>query len=83
MSGSPLYIQKRVGFNLKTFNLIKFRSMKIGTVSTSTHLVNTSNSDIDILFRRVILDSSGVFYDQFCDNNLCFPCSGLDWTAPS
>jgi hypothetical protein len=47
------------------------------------HLVNTSNSDIDILFRRVILDSSGVFYDQFCDNNLCFPCSGLDWTAPS
>ena len=52
VSGSPLYIQKRVGFNLKTFNLIKFRSMKMGTVSTSTHLVNTSNINIYGYFLR-------------------------------
>ena len=47
------------------------------------HLVNTSNASIDILFRRVILSSTATFYDQFCDDNLCFPCSGNDWTAPS
>jgi hypothetical protein len=47
------------------------------------HLFNASNANIDILFRRVILDSNAVFYDQFCDDNLCFPCSGVDWTAPS
>jgi hypothetical protein len=47
------------------------------------HLVNTSNAPIDILFRRVILNSTATFYDQFCDDNLCFPCSGTDWTAPS
>jgi hypothetical protein len=47
------------------------------------HLFNASNADVDILFRRVILDSDAVFYDQFCDDNLCFPCSGVDWTAPS
>ena len=42
-SGSPLFIQKRVGLNLKNFSLIKFRTMKIGTLSLGTHLINPSN----------------------------------------
>jgi len=42
-SGSPLFIQKRVGLNLKRFSLIKFRTMKIGTLSLGTHLINPSN----------------------------------------
>ena len=41
--GSPFLIQKRVGFNLKNFNLIKFRTMKIGTKFSATHLINSSN----------------------------------------
>ena len=41
--GTPLFIQKRVGLNLKNFSLIKFRTMKIGTLSTGTHLINSSN----------------------------------------
>ena len=41
--GFPLFIQKRVGLNLKNFNLIKFRTMKIGTLSAGTHLIDPSN----------------------------------------
>ncbi len=42
-TGSPLFIQKRVGLNLKTFTLVKFRTMKINTISKGTHLINPSN----------------------------------------
>ena len=40
---SPLFFQKRVGFNLKNFTLIKFRTMKISTLSKGTHLVYQKN----------------------------------------
>ena len=36
-TGSPLFIQKRVGLNLKSFNLVKFRTMKMNTLSSGTH----------------------------------------------
>ena len=32
-TGSPLFFQERVGINLKTFMLIKFRTMKLDTKS--------------------------------------------------
>lgn len=41
--GFPFFIQKRVGLNLKSFTLIKFRTMKIGTLSAGTHLIDNSN----------------------------------------
>ena len=37
-SGSPLFLQKRVGCKLKIFTLIKFRTMPINTKNTGTHL---------------------------------------------
>jgi O-antigen biosynthesis protein WbqP len=42
-NGFPLFIQKRVGLNLKNFTLIKFRTMKMGTLSAGTHLIDSSN----------------------------------------
>jgi lipopolysaccharide/colanic/teichoic acid biosynthesis glycosyltransferase len=42
-TGFPLFIQKRIGLNLKNFTLIKFRTMKIGTFSAGTHLIDKSN----------------------------------------
>ena len=42
-TGSPLFIQNRVGLNLKSFNLVKFRTMKMNTLSSGTHLVDVSN----------------------------------------
>jgi lipopolysaccharide/colanic/teichoic acid biosynthesis glycosyltransferase len=42
-TGFPLFIQERVGLNLKNFILIKFRTMKISALSASTHLIDPSN----------------------------------------
>ena len=42
-TGSPLFRQKRVGLNLKSFVILKFRTMKIKTPSSGTHLIDTSN----------------------------------------
>ena len=41
-TGSPLFIQVRVGKNKKPFKLIKLRSMKLNTASVATHLVDSS-----------------------------------------
>ena len=38
-SGLPLFIQSRVGYNLKSFSLIKFRTMPMGVKSVGTHLI--------------------------------------------
>lgn len=35
----PLFIQRRVGYQMKTFRLIKFRTMPIDTPNAPTHLV--------------------------------------------
>ena len=42
-TGSPLFIQKRVGMNLEGFELVKFRTMKLNTLSSGTHLIDPSN----------------------------------------
>ena len=39
---SPIFYQKRVGFNKKTFLLFKFRTMNLNTLSVGTHLVDKS-----------------------------------------
>lgn len=41
-TGSPLFIQERVGRYKKGFKLVKFRTMKIGTASAASHLVGVS-----------------------------------------
>lgn len=41
-TGSPLFIQSRVGKNQKHFQLIKFRTMKPGAASVATHLLSTA-----------------------------------------
>ncbi len=41
-TGAPLFFQKRMGRNGREFTLMKFRTMKIGVKSVSTHLVNKS-----------------------------------------
>ncbi len=39
-TGSPFFLQERVGKNKKAFKLIKFRSMFVNTKSVATHLVS-------------------------------------------
>lgn len=53
-SGKPIFIQKRVGKNLKPFNLFKFRTMKIDTPSVASHLINKSSVTVFGKFIRLI-----------------------------
>lgn len=41
-TGSPLFLQPRVGKNKKPFTLIKFRTMRKDTAQVATHLANKS-----------------------------------------
>ena len=55
--GSPLFIQKRVGKDKKIFNLLKFRTMKIGTPSLASHKINSSYvSNSGKILRKFKLD---------------------------
>lgn len=42
-TGSPIFIQQRVGKNKKPFNLIKFRTMSVDTRSVASHLATTAS----------------------------------------
>ena len=56
-NGSPLFIQSRVGYNLKSFSLIKFRTMPKGVRSAGTHLIkNIKLSLFGYFLRRTKID---------------------------
>jgi lipopolysaccharide/colanic/teichoic acid biosynthesis glycosyltransferase len=42
-TGTPIFIQERVGRNKKPFKLIKFRTMTVGTASVASHLASSSS----------------------------------------
>lgn len=42
-TGSPIFLQQRVGKNKKAFILIKFRTMSVETKSMASHLANTAS----------------------------------------
>lgn len=42
-TGSPIFVQERVGRNKKTFKLIKFRTMSVDTKSVASHLASKAS----------------------------------------
>lgn len=42
-TGSPIFVQERVGRHKKPFKLIKFRTMHVNTKSVATHLSNQAS----------------------------------------
>lgn len=42
-TGSPIFVQERVGRHKKPFNLIKFRTMTVDTASVASHLASSSS----------------------------------------
>lgn len=42
-TGSPIFVQQRVGRYQKPFNLLKFRTMHVHTKSVATHLSSTAS----------------------------------------
>ena len=56
-TGSPLFIQERLGKDKRTFQMIKFRTMKLNTPSVATHLINTNSiKPYGIFLRKYKLD---------------------------
>ena len=58
-NGSPIFIQRRVGQNLQSFLLIKFRTMPVEVRSVGTHLIkNIKFSSFGSFLRRTKIDET-------------------------
>ncbi|PTO85992.1 sugar transferase [Vibrio splendidus] len=56
-SGSPIFVQERMGKNKKMFKLIKFRTMHIRTKSMASHLAEKSNiTPLGSVLRKTKID---------------------------
>lgn len=56
-TGSPLFLQERVGRNIRPFTLVKFRTMKIDTASVASHLASSASiTKIGSFLRKTKLD---------------------------
>ena len=56
-TGSPLFVQERVGRNKEPFNLVKFRTMKVDTASVASHLASSSSiTRLGRILRKTKLD---------------------------
>jgi O-antigen biosynthesis protein WbqP len=56
-TGSPVFIQSRVGKNKKAFKLIKFRTMSVDTQSVASHLAsNSSITNLGNFLRKTKID---------------------------
>ncbi|MFA0080357.1 sugar transferase [Vibrio artabrorum] len=56
-TGSPVFIQQRVGRNKKPFKLIKFRTMSVETKSVASHLAsNASITKLGNFLRKTKID---------------------------
>lgn len=56
-TGSPLFLQKRVGRYQRAFTLVKFRTMKMDTASVASHLASSSSiTRFGAFLRRTKLD---------------------------
>ncbi|WP_394494220.1 sugar transferase [Shewanella sp. ENK2] len=56
-TGSPIFVQTRLGRNKKPFKLIKFRTMSVETKSVASHLAsNTSITKLGSFLRKTKID---------------------------
>ena len=56
-TGSPIFVQTRIGKNQKPFNLIKFRTMKANTESLASHLVSQASiTKLGLFLRKTKID---------------------------
>ena len=56
-TGSPIFVQTRVGKNQKPFKLIKFRTMSVETKSVASHLAsNASITKLGAFLRKTKID---------------------------
>ena len=77
-NGSTLFIQNRVGQNLKSFLVVKFRTMPVNTRSAGTHLIkNIQLSPFRYFLRKskideIYVDTDSKLIKSFCIRNNIF-----------
>lgn len=78
-TGSPLFVQRRLGFKQKEFKLVKFRSMRVGTAQVGTHLAqNTEITKLGKFLRGSKLDELPQLWNVLLgDMSLVGPRPGL------
>lgn len=78
-TGSPIFIQKRIGLNKRPFNLVKFRTMSLNTASVASHLASTSSiTSFGSFLRKTKLDELPQFWNVLKgDMSLVGPRPGL------
>ena len=65
-TGSPFFLQERVGIHKKPFRLMKFRSMHVNAPSVATHLASTSSiTPFGSFLRRTKLDELPQLWNVF------------------
>ncbi|ATL93188.1 lipid carrier--UDP-N-acetylgalactosaminyltransferase [Aeromonas sp. CU5] len=56
-TGSPIFVQTRIGKHKKSFRLIKFRTMSVDTQSVASHLASTSSiTKLGAFLRKTKID---------------------------
>ena len=61
-------------YNGQTINITKSDA----SFSVYMHCINTAGNVQDVKFKRIILNNTASFFDQFCDDNMCFSSGGSD-----